>query len=121
MKQKISPYHFFLKHAGFCWNESQGENREQGRRRCAKALAKAEKWGSEQGVSFQWELDGGDSREWKEDGEPVTPTWQCIARDAGGKVVSSLGGIDFGDGKPWGDPYRRVVEVELALELEGLE
>jgi hypothetical protein len=42
-------------------------------------------------------------------------------RDKAGKVVQSLGGVDFGrDGDPWGQPYARVVEAELALEQRAM-
>ena len=59
------------------------------------------------------------------DGIPYS-LWQCCAcspHESPGRfsnlstVVASLSGIDFGrDGEPWGDPYKRIVEAELALE-----
>jgi hypothetical protein len=43
--------------------------------------------------------------------------WVCCMFDENGELVQSLGGVDFGrDVEPWGPPYRRVVEAELALE-----
>jgi len=36
----MTPYNFFLKHAGYSYNP-QTETKEQGRRRCAKALVQA--------------------------------------------------------------------------------
>ena len=105
-------YHFFLKHAGYSYNPAT-ETRAQGRRNTARMLAAAEK--SAAGCSFEWSIDPDiDSSEWSDDPEPWQ-TWQCIMRDESGRVVNSLHGIDFGrDGEPWGDPYRRVVEAELA-------
>jgi hypothetical protein len=38
--------------------------------------------------------------------------------DPEGTVVANLGGVDFGrDVEPWGNPYARVVEAELASDL----
>lgn len=118
----LTPYNFFLKHAGWSYDPLK-ETSEQGRRRCAKRLAQAEKWAKENDYFFRWELDGRDSSEWisanEDGGKNHNPwqTWGCILRDSDHKVCQSLGGIDFGrDGEPWNDPYKRVVEAELALE-----
>jgi hypothetical protein len=40
------------------------------------------------------------------------PAWIATLYDPQGTLAASLGGIDA----PEGDPYRRVVEAELALE-----
>lgn len=109
-----TPFQFFLAHAGFSYGPE--ETPAQGRRRCARALASAEKQARDSGMSFEWSLDGHDSTEWTDERDPATPTWQCLARDESGEIVGSLGGVDFGDGSPWSDPYRRVVEAEIALE-----
>ena len=119
----MTPYNFFLKHAGYSYNP-QTETKEQGRRRCAKALAQAERQAHDEGFSFEWSVDPYiNSSEWIDDdedgGKNCDPwqTWQCLVRDPAGRIVSSLHGIDFGrDGEPWGNPYRRVVEAELALD-----
>jgi len=111
-----TPYHFFLAHAGYSY-DAQKETPMQGRIRCAKQLAAEEKRAKDADVSFEWDYDGLTSKEWTDE-EPAWSTWSCVARNADGEVFASLCGIDFGrDGKPWGDPYRRVVEAELACRL----
>lgn len=106
----MTPYQFFLKHAGFSYGP--GETREQGRRRCAKALAKAEREATNARLSFCWEYEQHiDSSDWSDE-EPAYRQWYCLCRNADGDVVASLGCIDFGrDGTPWRDPYGRVVEA----------
>lgn len=77
----------------------------------ALQLAKAEAESSERGWSCEWMGDDECPR------EQGYPQWLCRLLDERGKLLESLGGIDFGpDGEPWGDPYRRVVEAELALQ-----
>ena len=116
-------YLFFFDHAGFSYDPLT-ETAEQGQARCAEQLADAEEQARDAGCSFEWSIDPGTtSADWIDDrkngGKRRNPwaTWQCLMRDADGAVVQALGGIDFGrDGSPWGDPYRRVIEAELALE-----
>lgn len=112
-----SPYHFFFRHAGYSYNPAT-ETKQQGRAKCAKALADAEKRARETGVSFEWSIDPHSrASDWRDDGEDYAQ-WQCVAHDETGDVRASLHGIDFGpDGEPWGDPYRRVVEAELSAEF----
>lgn len=107
---------FFLQHAGYSWNP-QKETRAQGRRRTARRLASAEAKASEQGYQYQWEIDPCvDSSEFSDAPDPWQ-LWSCCARNGGGHVVATLGGVDFGrDGQPWGNPYSRVVQAELAAE-----
>lgn len=109
-----TPYQFFLTHAGYSYGPT--ETPQQGRRRCAHHLARAEAAASRFGWTFEWRLDGGDSTEWTKSRRPPTPTWECIARNGDGNVVASLCSVDFSDGEPWGDPYSRVVQAELACE-----
>ena len=119
---RMSPYHFFLKHAGY--NYAKGETKMQGRIRCARALAKAEREARDGGFCYRWSIDPcTTSADWidgREDGgrdNDPWQTWQCAMYNADGRIVASLHGIDFGrDGNPWCDPYRRVVEAELAIE-----
>ena len=118
-----TPTEFFYEHAGYSYDPLT-ETPEQGRRRCAETLASAEQWARDNGYSFEWIRDPyTTSADWIKDnddgGENCFPwhLWTCIIHDADGNDGASLHGIDFGrDGEPWGDPYRRVVEAELALE-----
>src|SRR5687768_6068777 len=109
-------YQFFYEHAGY--SELPDETAEQGHARSAQLLADAEAKARDAGTSFEWMIDpDSDSSEWTDE-EPAYAQWVCIARDGDGDVFASLHGIDFGrDGTPWGSPYRRVVEAELACEL----
>jgi len=118
MKTSIlqSPVDFFFAQAGYSYNPKT-QTKLQGRWACARSLAEAERNGSDAGLSFEWEIDPiSDSSEFSNK-KPAWQLWACCCRDAQGKVQSSLCGIDFGrDGSPWGEPYRRVVEAELASE-----
>ena len=115
-KTKQTPEGFFYDQAGYGYQPDQ-ETKEEERRRCARQLAEAERVASEAGFSYEWEIDlSGDSSEFNDDPEPWA-LWCCVCRDMDGAFMASLYGIDFGrDGEPWGQPYRRVVEAELALE-----
>ncbi len=106
---------FFYEHAGFSY-DPKTETAEEGRLRCARELAQAEYDSSE--ISFDWQVDDCDSSEWSDE-QPPYAQWVCFARDVdSGRILASLGGIDFGrDSEPYGDPYMRVVEAELALEI----
>lgn len=108
---------FFYRNAGYSYTPGK-ETKEQGRRRCARALAAAERAALDAGASFEWDTDPDCTSADFSDADPPWRLWICIARDANGDVFASLGAIDFGrDGSPWRDPYRRVVEAELALEM----
>ncbi|MHB1938440.1 MAG: hypothetical protein ACYCOR_17930 [Acidobacteriaceae bacterium] len=94
---------FFYEQAGYSYDPKK-ETQEQGHERCAKALAAAQAWAFDNDVEYRWMPDD-------EAGE-----WVCIATI--GDKQASLGAIDFADGAdPWGQPYKRVIEAELALEL----
>lgn len=111
----MEAYWFFYENAGVSWNPKT-QTQEEGRREGAEALLKAEFWANKKGCSFDWDHCDTTSREFTDEGEEY-PLWRCVMRDLAGNVVASLSGIDFGlNGEPWGDPYRRVVEAELALE-----
>lgn len=112
---RLTPYHFFLKHAGYSY-DPKTQTKMQGRIMGAKELAAAERWALDQGCSFDWEVDDVDSSDWSDERSSWNQ-WVCIMRDAHGNVMESLCGIDFGrDGEPWGEPYKRVVEAELASD-----
>ncbi len=115
MKPIADSVRFFYNQSGYSY-DPKTETREQGRMRGAKALAKAEQEARDAGYCYQWEHDNVDSSEWSDETPPYVQ-WICIMRDADGKVLASLGGVDFGrDGEPWGNTYKRVVEAELASE-----
>ena len=116
---------FFWRHGGYSFDPLT-ETPEQGRKRCAINSADDESRGRAAGFSFEWQIDSDiDSSEWDDSPDPWS-TWNCVCHDSSGRVVSSLSGIDFGrNGEPWGDPYRRVVEADLAsdalIEIEAKE
>lgn len=116
---------FFYDNAGWSYDPTK-ETSEQGRQSCARALASAEAEARDAGLSFDWSQDHITNRDFTDDG-PEYYLWSCVCRDESGEVCASLGGVDFGHTgddddefaeakQPWGDPYRRVVEAELALE-----
>lgn len=106
---------FFYEHAGWSY-QTDKETSNQGRRRCARELAKAEQWAREQNITFSWsdDWDVGNHREFYgeayADDEPLTCE-QAAAFDPDGTCIASLGCIDDADNN-----YRRVVNAELALE-----
>ena len=113
METTLSAVEFFYEHAGWNYNPEH-ETEEQGHRRCAEALAKAERWAREAGVEFSWEDDwevGDHTTEFDcyEDGGPET--CERAAASFEGEVLASLCCIDDAT-----DEYRRVVEAELALQ-----
>ena len=115
--KRSTPYQFFLSHSAYSY-DAKNETPLAGRRRCARALAYAEERARLHGCSFEWSIDPDfDSSDFSDE-QPSWSLWQVVGRTSDGKIFASLGGIDFGrDGEPWGDPYRRVIEAELATEL----
>lgn len=119
----VNSYQFFLKHAGYSYKTGE-ETPMQGRIRCARQLAAVERKARDGGFSYNWSVDPDiRSDDWIADNEDggrncdPWQTWQCAMYNADGQIVNSLHSIDFGrDGEPWGDPYKRVVEAELALD-----
>lgn len=107
---------FFYEHAGY--SVSPGETQEQGKRRTAERLARAELHATAQGWSFVWSDDWevGSHTEYYgpgsayEDREPDTCE-NCDLFDADGDMIASLCCIDDADNN-----YRRVIEAELADE-----
>lgn len=106
---------FFYENAGFSYDPKK-ESEEAGRKRCARALADAEQGARNLGYSFDWEPDEIDSSDFSDE-RPAWGLFVCVMYRPDGTVCGSLSGVDFGrDGSPHADPYRRVVEAELALE-----
>jgi len=118
---------FFFANAGY--SRGADESIAAARARNARMLAYHEQRAKDACCSFEWSIDPDvTSADWceprRDGGKYRDPwaTWQCVARDGAGRVFASLGGIDFGRlGEPWSNPYRRVVEAELASELDLLE
>lgn len=112
-----SPESFFWTHAGWSYHPAT-QTPQQGRADCARRLVAAERAASDAGYSFEWSVDPDcDSSEFTGSKRNAWALWQCLARDESGEIVGCLGGVDFGrDGEPWGDPYRRVCEAEIACE-----
>ena len=111
----VDPVAFFAEHAGYSY-DPRTQTPEEGRLECARKLADAERRGSDAGISFQWKHDDITNAEFEDTDAPY-PLWLCLCFDENGSVVASVGGVDFGrDGVPQSDPYRRVVEAEMALE-----
>ncbi len=115
----MTPVRFFMTHAGFSYAPG-AETPAQGRYRCARRLAAAESRASRAGYSFDWTP----SDEWSSSFNSDAPAWQlwdCIMRDPAGEMITALCAVDFGaDGGPQGQPYRRVVEAEIACEVLGV-
>lgn len=106
---------FFETHAGTSYMPGK-ETKEQGQRRSALALARAEKIAQRKGFYAQWIIDNLDSSEWSDE-RPAWRQYVCLLFNAHKECIGSLCGIDFGrNGSPLGDPYARVIEAELALE-----
>lgn len=104
---------FFYDNAGYSYPSGANANvKKQHRTRNAVKLARAEEWARENDYSFRWQEDRDATA------EAEYTQWQCDIFDADGDPVTGIGGVDFGEeGEPWGDPYRRVIEAELALDV----
>lgn len=113
---------FFAEHAAASWDPGK-ETREEGIARQANELALSELAVLANGWRFEWRVDPDtDSSDWiiDQDHQPYA-LWQCLMIDGEDQILQSLGAIDFGrDGRPWGQPYRRVVEADLAAIEEGM-
>jgi hypothetical protein len=108
---------FFAKHAGFSF-DPKTQTAKQGKAKCARSLARGERVAAKLGYTFEWEFDqdgcigcdcGSDMCACS-NGEPHE-VLSCIARDADGKFIGSMGSIC----KPSRE-YRRVIEAALASE-----
>jgi hypothetical protein len=121
MSKPISPkqaaYLFFLKHAGFSY-DPKIETARQGRSRCARQLAKAERDARALGMHYNWRNDPDgcsgcdcDSPDCDCSQGNDHETLGCVLYSAEGKHLESLWGIC---NPSW--EYRRVVEAELASE-----
>lgn len=107
---------FFYEHAGYGYDPAK-ETPEQGRQNCAEMLADAEMYALNHGYTFEWTIDeDSDSSDFCE-GEPY-PLWICQMFDSNGWSAGHLCGIDLGsDGSPHNNHYVRVIEAELAADI----
>ena len=117
-----TPLKFFYNHAGYSYDPKH-ETIRQGKTKCARALASAEAAAREGGFCFKWSIDPHstsaefDNDDFRGSNSDPWQLWQCCMFNSDGGTVNSLHGIDFGrDGNPWSDPYRRVVEAEIAMD-----
>lgn len=122
-------YQLFLKHAGYSYDPTK-ETPIQGRRRCARALARAEAWAEREGLQYVWQDDPDtteDDFDFPEDKAHVReygavgcvlyrpcPEHGTDCKHA--KHLASLWGITESLDNRKRDAYRRVVQAELALE-----
>lgn len=109
-------FRFFLEHSGYCT--------PPGRAACALSSARDEARGEELGLVFEWQDDELADTSWCErcqsedfGHQEQHRLWICEAK-LDGETLAQLCGIDFGAGRdPWmRDPYKRVIEAELAGE-----
>jgi hypothetical protein len=133
----LEAFQFMMTHAGY--SHRTGEPAKQGRVRCALELARAEYVLCRSAASVKWEVDCDADLSWldqtdAEMGEGFEAfaaerrvehergdmaMMGAILRDADGEIVSSLWGIELP--RDWyADPYRRVIEAELACEAGPL-
>jgi hypothetical protein len=112
---------FFFNHAGYSW-DAKAETEHQGKLRCARELARAERYAAEHEWSFEWTPDLDADASFVETWEPAErDEWnatehECFVCLVHGplpdcEVLASCGGIF--------DPsaeYSRVMEAELASE-----
>jgi hypothetical protein len=99
------------------FHEWAGYATPPGKAVCAMDLARAEQWAEDEGLAFEWSIDPDIDYSDHSDEQPPYALWQVLCQH--GDESASLCGIDFGrDREPWGDNYKRVVEAELAHELQ---
>lgn len=116
---------FFLTFVGFGYDPRK-ETARQGRWNCALALSNAESRLIDSGaIVAHWEIDPDiTSHDWEDSSEPERHTYLLYMESSKtGEVLASLGGIDFGDGDPFGNSdkhsnaLRRLYPAELAVEI----
>lgn len=117
MSKHYNAVRFFRAHAGYSYGA--GETPEQGRERCARELAIAERDGTALGLTIRWELEECPDTSWIDDATDLEHArmMQASVYDANGTPLASLGGIheDTRDEKG-AMRYRRVVRAELFAE-----
>ena len=108
---------FFYKHAGWSYDPAR-QTPDEGRRECARTLARAEVEAQARGWSVEWSPDT--DAIWDDDVERETTDYdQYLATlyDDEGCYLTGIGSVDFGPTDcPEDEPYARVVAAELASE-----
>lgn len=112
-----TPYMFFKQHAGYSY-DPKTETQEQGRRRCARALARAERLAKDIGLTCEFEYDtlgcigcDCDSEDCACSTGAEHEVLCAVVRDDCGNSLASLGSICGATRE-----YRRVVSAELFSE-----
>jgi hypothetical protein len=100
---------FFYKHAGWSFDPKTETSRD-GRVRTAVLLANAEKELQASTAQVIWEDD---PLPYEGDVEWDGPVYVAVISDGEGETLGSLGGIAMAS---LDEPYRRVIEAELAYE-----
>jgi len=113
--KKRTPSQFFYAEAGLSYDPKK-ETKEQGRKRGARELAKAEAWlAAQPGHQILWEEDDYPDRSGVDHDGML---YGVVVTLSDGRCAS-LYGVDLGAAEDISDPYTRVVVAELALELMG--
>lgn len=119
---------FFYRNAGSSYDPKK-ETMEHGSMRQAMKLAEAEAEAKRRDWTVEWENDelgwsdlqtdvrAGDRSQ--EDADYVKEILVAVLKDENGKVLGSLGSVEFGSSHPENVRYGLVVEAELALEALG--
>jgi hypothetical protein len=103
---------FFYEHAGWSYDREK-ETSDQGRVRCARALAEAETLCAREGWFVKWDHDW---IPWDGDEPYDGPLWEAVLYDRTSNVLASLGSIAC---KGQASDYGRVIDAELALDALG--
>src|SRR5579872_2916121 len=104
---------FFYEHGGYSYDPKK-ETPTQGRRRSAKAAAKAEEIASRLGWSFKWEEDQEPYEMGDAETEMPAEVLSCVLFDEDGNVLESLSSIGMSGNFREDNSYKRIVESELA-------
>jgi hypothetical protein len=121
----MTPTQFFARHGAYSY-DPKAETPDQGRMRCARAMATAEAYARDNGWHTEWTQDG-ECYAWQGECFDVITDWRRVEGetyhgwwatlyDEHGTAIGSLCGVTFEDDNRLADPHRRVVEAELALE-----
>lgn len=122
MSRPSDAFAFFLEHAGYGYVPGE-ETEQEGKERCARVLADAEKRGTDLGLEIEFSPDPDadasfmDTEDYDDDDRYSAEFVCALVRDAEGEIVASLGSIheDARD-RQGARNYRRVIRAELFSE-----